>query len=65
MRATAADGFNNLSRGVQLFSQSMMVWLFAVTGTFAVALHVGAVASALSAAVIWWVPAAEAARRRR
>jgi len=65
VRATAAAGFYNLSRGVQLFSQSMMVWLFAVTGTFAVALHVGAVASALSAAVIWWVPAAEAARRRR
>ena len=62
LRATAAAGFYNLSRGVQLFTQWMMVWLFAATGTFAVALHVGAVTSALSALVIWWVPAAESRR---
>lgn len=62
VRATAAAGFYNLSRGVQLFGQSMMVWLFAATGTFAVALYVGAVATALSAVVIWFVPAAESRR---
>jgi len=38
----------------------MMAWLFTTTGTFAVALQVGAATSVLSALVIWLVPAAEA-----
>ena len=36
-----------------------------VTGTFAVALHVGALAALLSAAVIWLVPVAESGQQSR
>ena len=61
LRATAASGFYNLSRGCQLLTQPMMGWLLAVTGTFAVALVVGAVTSLLSAVVIRWVPSTEPA----
>lgn len=56
VRATAASSFYNLSRGVQLFTQPLMGWLFATTGTFAVALHVGAGAALLSAVAIFAVP---------
>ncbi|MFH0947259.1 MAG: MFS transporter [Planctomycetota bacterium] len=56
VRATAASSFYNLSRGVQLFTQPMMGLLFRLTGTFAVALHVGAATAVLSAIVIWWLP---------
>ena len=58
--ATAASGFYNLSRGVQLFTQPAMGLLLVASGTFAVALHVGALMAILSAVVIWFVPAAEA-----
>lgn len=59
LRATAAAGFYSLARGMQLVTQPVMGVLFVWTGTFAVALVVGAVTAALSAVVIWAVPAAE------
>jgi len=59
LRATAAAGFYNLSRGAQLLTQIGMRSLFAWSGTFAVALHVGALMAVLSAIAIWWVPHAE------
>ena len=60
LRATAAAGFYNLSRGVQLFTLPMMGALFLLTGTFAVALYVGAVTAVLSAIAVRWVPATDA-----
>jgi predicted MFS family arabinose efflux permease len=56
IRATAAAGFYNLSRGVQLFTLPMIGWLVASTGTSTVALHVGAGMALLSAVAIRWVP---------
>lgn len=61
VRATAASGFYNLARGAQLFTQPAMAFLFAATGTFAVALHVGASMALLSALAIAWVPRVEEA----
>ncbi len=55
VRATAASGFYNLSRGVQLFTMPMMGILFAQTGTFAVALYVGALMALLAAVAIMFV----------
>ncbi|MEM7202856.1 MAG: MFS transporter [Planctomycetota bacterium] len=62
VRATAAAGFYNLARGLQFVTQPLMGWLFAVTGTFAAALHVGVVMSVLSALTIAWVPRTEPTR---
>ncbi len=56
VRATAASGFYNLSRGVQLVTQPMMAVLVSAAGTFAVALHVGAATAALSAVLIRFLP---------
>ncbi len=50
LRATAASGFYNLARGVQLFTQPMLGALFAAAGTLAVGLWVG-VGCAVGAAV--------------
>lgn len=60
LRATAASGFYNLSRGVQLVTQPAMAVLFGWTGTFAVALWVGVGAAALSAALVPALPARRA-----
>jgi MFS family permease len=67
VRATAASGFYNLARGAQLVSQPLIGWLAATTGTFAVALHVGAATALLSAFAIGLVPPAprECARGAR
>jgi MFS family permease len=59
VRATAASSFYNISRGVQLFTQPLMGWLFVTTGTLAVALHVGAATAVLSAIAIHAVPRVE------
>jgi MFS family permease len=56
LRATAASGIYNLSRGVQLFTLPMMGFLFASTGTYAVALWVGVASAALSAAALLALP---------
>ncbi|MBK8976640.1 MAG: MFS transporter [Planctomycetes bacterium] len=45
IRATAASGFYNVSRGVQLVTQPLMGQLMAWTGSYASALWVGAAAS--------------------
>lgn len=55
VRATAASGFYNLSRGVQLVTLPLLGWMFVWAETFAVALWVGAVTAVLSALLIWWV----------
>lgn len=49
LRATAASTFYSAARGAQLFSQPLMGWLFAATGSFAPALWVGAGCAVLSA----------------
>jgi MFS family permease len=56
IRATAASTFYNASRGAQLVTQPLLGWLFLATGTFAVALYVGAAAALLSALAIRAVP---------
>ncbi len=56
LRATAASGFYNLSRGVQLFTQPMMGALIGWSGSFASALWVGVVTSVASAVLIGVVP---------
>lgn len=58
LRATAASGFYNLSRGVQLVTLPAMLVLFAWSGTLAVALWVGVVTALGSAVLIRWLPAA-------
>ena len=56
LRATAASGIYNLSRGVQLFTLPMMGFLFASTGTYAVALWVGVATAVLSAVALLALP---------
>jgi MHS family shikimate/dehydroshikimate transporter-like MFS transporter len=56
VRATAASGLYNLSRGVQLFTLPMMGFLFASTGTYAVALWVGVATALLSALTLVALP---------
>src|SRR5690606_41753618 len=52
LRATAASGFYNLSRGVQLATQPAMAALFVATASFAPALWIGAGCAVLSALAI-------------
>jgi MFS family permease len=61
LRATAASGFYNLARGVQLLTQPAMAVLFVWTGTFAVALWVGVGTAVLSALAIGALPRRSAA----
>ncbi len=64
LRATAASGFYNLSRGVQLFTQPMMGALIGWSGSFASALWVGVVTSVASAVLIGAVPGGGGMSRR-
>ncbi|MCA8941589.1 MAG: MFS transporter [Planctomycetes bacterium] len=64
VRATAASGFYNLARGSQLFTQPLLGYLFVVTGSFAVALWVGAATAVLSAVLIPLVRPADRSRSR-
>ena len=63
VRGTAACGFYNSARGVQLVTQPLIGFLAAKTGTFAVALHIGAATAVLSAIAIRWLPREPAADR--
>lgn len=59
VRATAAAGFYNLSRGVQWFTQPAIGALFAATGT-AGGLYVGGAMALLAAWLVRYVPHTEA-----
>lgn len=56
LRATAASGFYNLARGVQVFTQPLLGALALATGTLSVGLWIGAATAIASAVAIAWVP---------
>ncbi len=61
IRATAAAGFYNLARGVQVFTQPLLGALALWTGTLSVGLWIGAATAVLSSWVIRAVPPGRAA----